>query len=201
MSVRLPTRGADWRLMGRTARLVLGVPRYAVVAVVAAVVALTGFVLSTNLALAGDALAGRIPFTVLPELYPFVGTSYGPVTGTVVVLVAALVGVDVALMAYHLREHRVLTGDAGDDDARASGGAEGGAVGVVLGVLGAGCAACGSAVLAGLLSLVGAAGLLTLLPLEGLEFALLALVAPVLSIHWLADGMRGGEVRGCPVDG
>lgn len=180
--------------MARTARLVLGVPTYALVGLVAAAVSLTGFVLSTNLALAGDALAGRIPLSVLLELYPFVGTSYDPVTGAVVLLVAALVGVDVALVSYHLREHRVTR-----EEARA-GGAGGGAVGVVLGVLGAGCAACGSAVLAGLLSLVGAAGLLTRLPLDGLEFGLLALVALVLSIHWLAEGMRGGDIRGCPVE-
>jgi hypothetical protein len=25
-------------------------------------------------------------------------------------------------------------------------------------------------------------------------------VAVLLSIFWLADGMRGGEIRGCPVD-
>jgi len=74
------------------------------------------------------------------------------------------------------------------------------AAGLLLGTLGAGCAACGTAVLAGLLSLVGASGALLLLPLEGLEFALLALVALLFSIHWLADGMRGGEVAGCPVD-
>jgi hypothetical protein len=190
MSVRLPTRGTDWRLMGRTARLVLGVPTYAVVAVVTGAVALAGFVFSTNLALVGDVAAGRIPASVLPELFPFVGTSYDPLTGTVVVLVAALVGVDLALVAYHVREHRLA----------AEGSAGGSLLGVLLGTLGAGCAACGSAVLAGLLSLFGVAGAVTLLPLDGLEFALLALVTLVLSIHWLADGMRGGDVRGCPIE-
>ncbi|AZH25406.1 hypothetical protein [Haloplanus aerogenes] len=187
--MRLPTRRADWRLMGRTARLVLGGPLYALVALVAAAVAFTGFVLSQNLALTRDVLAGRVPASVLPELYPFVGTSYSLLTGSIILLVALLVGVDIALVAYHVREHRL--------SAEGSGGS---LIGVLLGTLGAGCAACGSAVLAGLLSLVGAAGILTLLPLDGLEFALLALAALVLSIYWLADGMRGGEIRGCPVD-
>lgn len=186
--LRLPTRADDWRLMGRTARLVLGIPAYAVVGVVAASVALTGFVLSQNLALARSVLAGRVPASVLPELFPFVGTSYGPLAGGIVVLVALLVGVDIALVAYHVREHRLSAGSGGS------------VVGVVLGTLGAGCAACGSAVVAGLLSLVGVAGLVTLLPLDGLEFALLALVTLVLSIHWVASGMRGGEIRGCPVE-
>ena len=175
--------------MGRTARLVLGGPAYAVVAVVAAAVSLTGFVLSQNLPFTGDVIAGRIPAPALLELYPFVGISYGPLTGTVLILVALFVGVDIALVAYHVREHRL--------SAEGSGGS---LIGVLLGTLGAGCAACGSAILAGVLSLFGAAGLVTLLPLDGLEFALLALVALVLSIHWLADGMRGGEIRGCPVD-
>ncbi|WP_199243830.1 MULTISPECIES: hypothetical protein [Haloplanus] len=174
--------------MGRTARLVLGGPRYAAVAFGAAAVALVGFVLSGNLATVRDALVGRVPVPILAELFPFVGTSYGPLTGSVVVLVAVLVGVDVALVAYHVREHRLSAEGGG-----------GSLLGVVLGTLGAGCAACGSAVIAGLLSLFGAAGLVTLLPLDGLEFALLALVALVLSIHWLAEGMRGGEIRGCPV--
>ncbi|MFC7173681.1 hypothetical protein ACFQL0_10650 [Haloplanus litoreus] len=175
--------------MGRTTRLVLGVPVYALVALVAATVALTGFVLSQNLATVGDVLAGRIPASILPELFPFVGLSYGPVTGSVVVLVALLVGVDIALVTYHVREHRL-----------SAGGSSGSLLGVLLGTLGAGCAACGSAVIAGLLSLFGAAGLVTLLPLDGLEFAALALVALVLSIYWLSDGMRGGEIRGCPVE-
>lgn len=187
--ISLPLRRADWRLMGRTARLVLGVPAYALLGIVAAAVALTGFVLSQNLPFVRDVLAGRVPATALLELYPFVGISYGPLTGTVVVLVSLLVGVDIALVAYHVREHRL--------SAEGSGGS---LIGVVLGTLGAGCAACGSAILAGVLSLFGAAGLVTLLPLDGLEFAILALAALVLSIHWLADGMRGGEIRGCPVD-
>lgn len=67
-------------------------------------------------------------------------------------------------------------------------------------VLGAGCAACGPAVLVGLLSLVGADGALTQLPFEGLKLTALAAVALVLSIFWIAEGMRGGSIRGCPVD-
>jgi hypothetical protein len=40
----------------------------------------------------------------------------------------------------------------------------------------------------------------TLLPLEGQEFSVLAIVVVVLSIYWIADGMRGGEINGCPID-
>jgi hypothetical protein len=192
--VRLPTRAADWRLVARTTRLVLGGPAYAAVAVLAALAALTGFVVSQNLALVGDVVVGgtlppRNRLAVLLGLYPFLGTSFSAAAGAALLLVAGLVGVDIALVAYHVREHGVSLRAGGS-----------GVAGTLLGILGAGCAACGPAVLVALLSLVGATGALTLLPLEGLEFPLLAAVALFLSIYWMADGMRGGMVRGCPVD-
>jgi len=189
----LPTRARDWRLMGRTARLVVTAPTYAAVAVLAASVGLGLFVLTQNLEAATFALTGDLPTgaraTILLGLFPFLGGIYGPVTGGVLLVLAALIGVDVAMVTYHLREHGLSVREGG-----------GSAVGLVLGTLGAGCAACGSAILAGVLSLAGAAGVLTLLPLEGLEFSLLALAAVLLSIYWLAEGMRGGEINGCPVD-
>jgi hypothetical protein len=193
MSVRLPTRRADWRLLGRTARLVLTIPTYAALALLTAALALSLFVFSQNIALVSFALGGTVPFadslTILLERYPFVGTDYGPLSGGALLAVSLLTGANVALVGYHLREHGLSLEGGG-----------GSALGVALGVLGAGCAACGSAVLAGLLSLFGAAGLLTALPLEGVELSLLAAVVLVLSMYWLADGMRGGEINGCPVD-
>ena len=193
-AVRLPTRRRDWRLMARTTRLVLSGPAYAALAVVAGLVALTVFVLAQNLTFALD-VAVRLPLapadrvTALLGLFPFLGTSFDATTGFVLVLAAALVGVDVALVVYHLREHGLGAREGGS-----------GLLGVLFATLGAGCAACGPVVLAGLLSLFGVAGALTLLPLEGLELVLVAVAALVLSIYWLADGMRGGEIRGCPVD-
>jgi len=192
--VRLPTRSADWRLMGRTAKLVLTLPTYAALAGLASVVSLTAFVVSLNVPLVMNlvvggslALAGRL--TILAELYPFVGTSFTPPQGLLLVAVALLTGVDIAMATYHFREHGLDLQQGGA-----------GAAGVVLGTLGAGCAACGSAVLLGLLSLVGVTGGLLFLPLEGLEFAVGAVGVLTLSIYWLADGMRGGEINGCPVE-
>jgi hypothetical protein len=190
---RLPTSGDDWRLMGRTARLVLTIPGYAALAALAWAGALALFVFAQNVSLVSFALGGGLGLdarvAILVGLFPFVGTAYGSLSGGVLILVAGLVAVDVTMAVYHFREHRVSVEQGG-----------GSAVGVLLGTLGAGCAACGTAILAGLLSLFGAAGLLTLLPLDGLEFSLLAAVALVLSIFWLADGMRGGEINGCPVE-
>ena len=192
--VRLPTGRDDLRLMGRTARLVLTLPVYAAVAVLAAVLSLTAFVASLNVQFVMDVVVGgSLPpasrLTVLAELYPFVGTSFSLAQGTLLVTVALLTGLDVAMATYHFREHGLDLQQGGA-----------GAAGVVLGTLGAGCAACGSAVLLGLLSLLGVSTSLLFLPLDGLEFALGALVVLALSIYWLADGMRGGEINGCPVD-
>jgi len=194
LAPRLPTEPADWRLMGRTVRLVLSVPTYAALAVVAAALALTLFVTSLNVTLVADLVVGGTlslddRLVVLLELYPFVGTSFGPVQGFLLLAVAALAGVDVSMAVYHFREHGVDLRQGGTSTA-----------GVVLGTLGAGCAACGSAVLVGLLSLFGVSTALLWLPLDGLEFAVLGLVVLALSIYWLAEGMRGGEIDGCPVE-
>jgi len=180
--------------MGRTARLVVTIPTYAVVALVGAGLGLTLFVATQNLRPILDlVLGGPLPLadrvTVLLGLYPFLGSIYGPVTGTLLLVLAALIGVDVAMVVYHLREHGLSAREGSTSVA-----------GLVLGTLGAGCAACGTAILAGLLSLFGATGLVTLLPLEGGELSVLAIVVVVLSIYWLADGMRGGEINGCPID-
>ena len=191
--IGLPTRRADWRLMGRTARLVLGVPSYGVLAGLASVAALALFVFSLNLPLVGYALTASLPPATRVELlvsqFPFVGPAFPPIQGLLLVTVAVLTGVDVAMAVYHFREHGLSVREGGSS-----------AAGVLLGTLGAGCAACGSAVLAGLLSLVGGSGVLLLLPLDGLEFALGSGIVLLLSVFWLADGMRGGEVNGCPVD-
>jgi hypothetical protein len=194
LAPRLPTSVDDARLVGRTARLVLSAPAYAALAVGLSLASLTAFVVAQNLPLVGDVVVGgTLPasarLTVLAELYPFVGTVYSPVQSAAVALVAALVGVDLTMVTYHLREHGLTA---------ASGG--GSAAGVLLGTLGAGCAACGSALVAGVLSLLGAGGAALLLPFEGLELTGVAALSLLLSMYWLADGMRGGEINGCPVD-
>jgi len=190
---RVPTSVDEWQLVGRTVRLVLSLPQYAVLAVGYAALGLSVFVFSRNLAILRQIVLGSsLPWvsraTVLAELYPFVGTAYTTLQGTILALTAILIGINMAVATYHVREHRLSVGQG-----------SGSLGGVVLGTLGAGCAACGSAVLAGLLSVVGASGLLLALPLDGLEFSVLAVFVLVLSLYWLADGMRGGEIAGCPL--
>lgn len=194
MALRFPTRANDWRLAARTARLVLSIPGYAAVAVVAGLAGLSLFVLTQNLPIVTDVvIGGSLPLvarlTVLAGLYPVVGSVFSVVSSVLLLVVATLVGVDIAILTYHVREHGLAIREGGS-----------GTIGVILGTLGAGCAACGSAILVGMLSLVGVTGAATLLPLDGLEFAGLALVTLLLSVFWMADGMRGGEINGCPVD-
>ncbi|MDY6765721.1 MAG: hypothetical protein SV377_08640 [Halobacteria archaeon] len=193
-SIKIPTRTNDWRLMFLTSRLVLTIPLYAVVAVVTALISLSFFVLSqnfelfVNVILFGDlSLSDRI--LVLSRQYPFIGGVYPPLEGGLLVIIATMFGIDLALLAYHFREHGVSVRSG-----------SGSGLGLVLGALGAGCAACGTVILAGLLSFFGVAGALTLLPFHGLEFSVLAVMVLLLSIYWVADGMRGGEIKGCPID-
>jgi hypothetical protein len=173
--------------------LVVTMPLYAIVAAVAAVAGLTLFVLSQNLPLVSFLLSGSLGLesrlVILSQQYPFIGTNYDAIQGVLLLVTAGLIGVNTAMLVYHLREHALSAAQGTTSVA-----------GVVLGTLGAGCAACGSAVLAGVLSLFSATASLAFLPLDGLEFALIALLALVLSVFWLARGMRGGEINGCPVD-
>jgi hypothetical protein len=194
VGVSAPTRARDWRLMARTSRLVLSLPLYALLAVFVAVAALSTFTLSRNLGFVravvifgGGDLVGRL--RALLGLYPGFAGGYSTAAATLIVLTAALVGLNVALATYHFREHGLGAREG-----------SGSVAGVVLGVLGAGCAACGSAMLAGLLGLLGVGVGLTALPLHGLEFSLLAVGVTLLSVHWITQGMRGGQVAGCPVD-
>jgi len=193
-SVSLPTSRRDWEVLGRTLWLVLTIPAYAVGALVASVAAMTLFVVSQNLqfaefALTAGGLSAGDRATLVGELYPFVGSIYSVEFSVALLVLSLLVGANLAMTAYHVR------------DGGLSGGQSAGSVlGVALGTLGAGCAACGAALLTGLLSLVGAAGLLTLLPFEGLEVAILAGLVLLLSMHWIAQGLRGGQINGCPVD-
>jgi hypothetical protein len=173
---------------------VLSIPTYAAIGLGASWLSLTLFTLSQNVALTRDLIiGGSLPLAdrlvLVVEQYPFVGTTYGTVDGAALLVVVALTGINLALVAYHLREH----------DLSLSGGG-GSVVGVALGAVGAGCAACGSALLVGVLSLFGASGLVVLLPLEGLELSILAVVALLLSTYWVAEGMRGAKIGGCPVD-
>lgn len=174
-------------------RLVLSIPQYAVLAAGYTVLGLSVFVFSRNGAILRQIiLGGSLPWgskmAIIVELYPFIGTAYTALQGTTLILTAALIGINMTVATYHFLEHGLSVSQG-----------SGSLGGIILGTLGAGCAACGSAILAGLLSVAGASGLLLMLPFDGLEFSVLAIFVLLLSLYWLANGMRGGEIAGCPL--
>nr|WP_321168874.1 hypothetical protein [Halorubrum sp. CBA1125] len=175
-------------------RLVLSIPQYTVLSLIYAIFGLSLFVLSRNVAVLRQiVIGGDLPLAtrgvVLLELYPFIGTAYTALQGAVLVMTAVLIGTNLSVATYHFREHGLSLGQG-----------SGSVGGIGLGLLGAGCAACGSAVLGGLLSIAGASSFLLALPLDGFEFSVLAMLVLLLSLYWLAEGMRGGEIGGCPVE-
>lgn len=189
----LPSSTGDWRLIVQTARLVLSIPRYAVLALVSAVVGLSLFVVSLNLPVVQLALTGTLPSSarvaIIVRLFPFVGTGVAPLQDGLLLVVAAVSGVDIAVVTYTRRR---------PDGFQSSGGetaAGGGLRALVLGI-----AAWGTGLLVSVLWVFGVTDVWLRLPLGGLEFVVLALVALLLSIHWVAAGMHGSRVTNRPVD-
>lgn len=190
--VAVPTRKTDWRLLGRTLREVLGIPRYALLATGSTYGVLSLFVISQNLDLIGQfvlfndlPLGTRLSF--LFDLYPLAGPTYTLGHALMLLGVSIAIGVNIAMIGYQLAELNLI-------------GREGvaGAAGVVLGTFGAGCAACGTAILGGALSVAGITGVIAILPLDGREFLVIALALLVLSGYSLAKAVASDAA--CPVD-
>lgn len=189
----IPTGTDDWRLLGRTAAEVLGTPRYGLLAVVSAWVAITLIVVARNVdsvrtfVVFGDYLSLSERLLFLFDLYPLVGPAYPLVKGVLLLGAAGLIGANVAFIGYQMAELN-LVGREGI----------GGAAGLVFGVLGSGCATCGIALLGGALSVAGVGSAMTLLPYDGEEFLSLSLLVLVVSAYALATRIAGDAA--CPVD-
>jgi hypothetical protein len=116
-----------------------------------------------------------VPFESLP--LNFLGASL-----VLIIITAVLVGINVALLAYLIRErvssykHSGLT-----------------MLGMVSAVIGIGCSACGSVVLTTLFSLSATSAIIGFLPLHGLEFSLVSVGLLILSL-WLEVRKIGVKV-------
>ena len=190
--IRLPTRAADWRLVARAAGRVLAEPRYVVVGLAGAWVALTAVSVSRNVELfVRVVVGGSLPLenraAVLAAMYPFGSPDFAGATAAAVGGLALLLGLDVAMLVYHVVEHGATLG--------VGAGGSAGSTAAVLAGLGAGCAVCGVSALAGVLSFLGVAGGAVVLPFEGAAFTLAAALVVVVSIFWMAEGMHGGLRR------
>lgn len=113
---------------------------------------------------------------VLVALVGSIGTNFTVFSALATVLIAALFGANVAMIAYYLRQRRQRVRQAGQTAAATSLG------GVASGLFGVGCAACGTFVLSPALTFLGAGGLIALLPFGGEEFGLLGVAMLGLSL-------------------
>ena len=102
-----------------------------------------------------------------------IGTNFSFLSAGYTIAIAALFGVNIAMVAYFLK--RTRTRLARQDVAAGFGG-------IASGALGIGCAACGSFILSTALSSFGAAGALAILPLRGGEFGILSVVLLAFSL-------------------
>jgi hypothetical protein len=114
-------------------------------------------------------LAQKIELSV--SLLGSITTNFSALSATYTILISILFGINLAMLAYFLRNRIALVRESGVAT---------GALGVVSGLLGVGCAACGSLILTSVLSLVGVAGVLAFFPLKGAEFGILG----VLLLFW-----------------
>lgn len=102
-----------------------------------------------------------------------IGTNFSFLSAGYTIAIAALFGVNTAMIVYLLKRVRAGLG---------SGPLVAGVGSITSGALGIGCAACGSFILTAALSSLGAASVLAMLPLRGGEFGILSVALLVLSL-------------------
>lgn len=118
----------------------------------------------------GDKLA--VPISILGSI----ATNFSPLSATYTVGIAALVGINVSLITYLLRNGGIIwTGSSA------------GVAGIFSGILGIGCAACGSLVLMAILGTTLGASIIAVLPLKGGEFGILGVILLGTATYLLAQ--------------
>lgn len=128
---------------------------------------------------------------ILAALVTSIGTNFTIFSAIVTSLVAALFGINVAMITYGVR--------LGRSHRRSNGAAVGASIGgLTSGGVAIGCAACGTFVVGPLLSLVGAGSLVTLMPFGGEEFGVLG--AGLLGGSLLLNARRITTPAACGVD-
>lgn len=149
-----------------------------------------------NLALVWQIAASKmIPLSdklnVLVALTGSIATNFTLFSALTTVLIAALFGANVAMIAYHLRLRRESGRQAGQAAAATSLG------GLASGLFGVGCAACGTFLLSPALALLGVASLIPLLPFGGEEFGLLGV--GMLGVSLAITARKIVQPVACPI--
>lgn len=157
---------------------VFAYPSYIALASALAILALLFAVWLPNIGLITDIfvtssapLAAK--FKVAMSLLGGISTNFSILSAGYTIAIAALFGVNVAMVAYVLKRQRTLL----TMKERTVGFG-----GMTSGVLGIGCAFCGSFLLSAALSFFGAAGAIALLPLRGGEFGILSVILLTLTL-------------------
>lgn len=191
----IPTSKSDIMPSIKICRLVFSTPRYLLFFLFLVpifpifLIIPTDYIVLKDIVLFGnESLISRI--SLLYNILPLTGGStYSVFTDSMMWILSVSVSANITLLLYHIAEHGFEIGDTA-----------GSTTSTVLSVIGAGCASCGSTILTGLFSIFGISGALTVLPLKGGEFLIIGFFVSVLSIYWISEGLRGGKVRGCPIE-
>ncbi len=130
-------------------------------------ISLIGEVFSTSNA----PLAAKLKVAI--ALLGGIGTNFSFLSAGYTIAIAALFGINLAMVVYFLKRTRAGLGRQNF---------AAGVSGIASGALGIGCAACGSFILTTTLSSIGAAGALAILPLRGGEFGILSVALLALSL-------------------
>jgi hypothetical protein len=124
-----------------------------------------------------DVTAWSAKMSFLWSIYGSLQTNFTVLTGSYLLLVGVLFGVNIALLVYYIRRQQSLARSAKTHLTSLGG--------MVSATFGIGCAACGSVILTAVFGLAGTGTLLAWLPLHGLEFGVVGIVLLWLSIYYL----------------
>jgi len=116
--------------------------------------------------------------TFLWSIYGSLQTNFSLLTGTYLLIVGVLFGINMALLVYYIRRRQSA--------ARSTKAHLTNLGGMVSAIFGIGCAACGSVILTAVFGIAGTGALLAWLPLHGLEFGVVGIILLSVSIYYLA---------------
>lgn len=169
-------------------------PAYLVLACALAAAAFLLAVWFPNLELIGEIFWGSsaplmTKLGIVLSLLGGIVTNFSLLAAAYTVVIAVLFGVTAAMIAYLLRQRRIVA--AGQNIALGTGA-------IASGVLGVGCAACGSLLLSGAFPSLAAAGAIAALPLQGEEFGVLSVVLLTVSLLLVSRSIAASAA--CPLD-
>lgn len=126
-----------------------------------------GIVTSPNISLAEKI---GVPISLLGSIT----TNFTPLSAILIIVTALLIGINISLSVYLVREGLKVGGNLKESVLSV--------FGLGAGVLGVGCAACGSLIISGITGLMGA-GFIAFLPLGGVKFSILAVILLSFSMY------------------